>query len=88
MRKKKPLYKKREIPIDPTNRRVDKVPEGSVYGEWTTKSKGKKVDYLVCECSCGTIREVHVYSLTSGKSESCGCKRRQKREESIEARSA
>ena len=44
---------------------------GKQFGEWkvleyTGKSMWK------CQCSCGKIKEVHRYQLTSGKSKSCG----------------
>lgn len=83
---RKPLYKKKTvIPIN-TNRRVNTISPGMVFGEWTTLGKGTKPDYINCECTCGTFREVHVYSLTSGKSESCGCMRKLKKQESLDAR--
>lgn len=28
--------------------------------------------YVVCKCSCGNIKSIHKYSLTSGKTKSCG----------------
>lgn len=68
-------YKKREVNM---RRRVNVIPAGRTFGEWTVVRKGLKPDYLECVCSCDTLREVHVYSLTSGKSVSCGCLRRKK----------
>ena len=50
-------------------RRVDLT--GQKFGEWTV------LEYLgdrmyKCQCSCGAVKEVLNYSLTSGKSKSCG----------------
>lgn len=42
------------------------------FGEWHVLEKGSKPRYWLCRCSCGTIKEVQDYSLTSGKSQSCG----------------
>lgn len=71
-----PIYKKREE--QPSKRLVNNIPPGKVYGEWTVIKKGQKPDYLLCKCACGTSREVHAYSLSSGKSVSCGCLRKLK----------
>jgi len=57
-------------------RQVNNVPIGKVFEWWTVLDIGVKPDYLLCRCKCGLEREVHVYSLTIGKSKSCGCKRK------------
>lgn len=45
---------------------------GQRFGKWTAlKSWGGK--YWICRCDCGTTRTVTNYTLTSGKSKSCGC---------------
>ena len=49
------------------------IDKGAFYGHWRVLRPSKKVDYFECLCSCGTRREVNRYSLTSGKSRSCGC---------------
>lgn len=46
---------------------------GKHFGEWEVIKKSDRDDYWTCKCSCGTIRDVHGYSLRSGKSTSCGC---------------
>lgn len=58
---------------------------GDVYGEWTVLDKGKERVYIdkrdgsevhqpywLCQCSCGTIREVQEGPLKSGRSLGCG----------------
>ena len=75
---KKLVYKKKEVN---KRRLVNTVPMGKEFGEWTVTHMGIKPDYLFCECTCGVEREVHVYSLTSGKSVSCGCLRRRRADE-------
>lgn len=65
------IKKRVEEPVSP-RRRVNNIPIGKEYGEWTVLGLGKKPDYLLCRCSCGVEREVHAYSLPSGKSQSCG----------------
>lgn len=42
------------------------------FGEWHVLEKGSKPRYWLCKCSCGVIKEVQDYNLTSGKSQSCG----------------
>ena len=42
-----------------------------LIGEWLVLGYAGNHTWL-CECSCGEIREVSTYSLTSGKSKSCG----------------
>lgn len=46
--------------------------QGKKFGEWTVLSKSEKESYWLCECSCGTKREVYAPSLKTGKSQSCG----------------
>lgn len=49
---------------------------GQKFGRWTVleraPNKGKSV-YWVCQCDCGTIKQVKAASLKSGRSQSCGC---------------
>lgn len=35
--------------------------------------KRKNLPYVLCECICGTVREVQKSTITTGKSVSCGC---------------
>jgi len=51
---------------------------GKQFGRWTVLSKTTRKTksnnlYYLCQCQCGTIREVLRFTLTSGKSISCGC---------------
>lgn len=48
---------------------------GKKYGEWTVLGLSDKKRYLICRCECGTVKDVAAYSLISGKSTNCGCKR-------------
>lgn len=56
-----------------TNRRALSVPVGHIFSGWKVIGHPGKFDYLTCQCECGTVRDVNVYSLISGKSVSCGC---------------
>ena len=47
--------------------------EGQRFGEWTVLEYLGNQKYR-CRCSCGTEKSVSTYSLTSGKSKSCGHK--------------
>lgn len=58
------------------------VAPGSKYGFWTVKRhaatvKGNKK--WICECVCGSVKEVWGSGLSNGNSKSCGCSRRQKK---------
>ncbi len=46
---------------------------GEQFGRWKVKGTGEKESHLLCECSCGTVKEVYKASLVKGKSKSCGC---------------
>lgn len=56
--------------------------EGKSFGKWKvlkyshTKDNGQS--YWVCECECGTKREVRGLSLRQGVSSDCGCTRKVK----------
>ena len=55
---------------------------GQHFGEWTVLRKSDKKTanrqtYWVCQCSCGTIRDVCGGNLRNGKSTNCGCIRKQ-----------
>lgn len=50
------------------------VKVGDIFGRWTAQEnlgRGK----WVCRCLCGTERNVWIYNLIDGRSESCGCLR-------------
>lgn len=57
-----------------TNNKAESVNVGAKFNYWTVKRLATKPDYLECVCDCGHVKNVNVYSLTSGKSKSCGCK--------------
>lgn len=44
---------------------------GMTFGLWKVLSASE--GYWICECKCGTVREVYHGSLNSNKSKSCGC---------------
>lgn len=50
--------------------------DGKRFGRWKVlsraKNRGKQI-YWLCECDCGTIKEVNGYSLLRGDTQSCGC---------------
>ena len=56
-----------------TNNKVLSIKEGTSFGLWKTVKPSRKWDYILCTCKCGKQKDVNVYSLTSGKSKSCGC---------------
>lgn len=60
-----------------TKNRKHTVFLGERYGLWTVAGREKKHPkhgYIVrCKCLCGTERDVVVRTLTTGKSQSCGC---------------
>lgn len=51
---------------------------GQRFGKWTVLEEAPKKDgrtTWLCQCDCGTKRAVIEKSLTSGRSQSCGCSR-------------
>jgi hypothetical protein len=47
----------------------------TVIGEASKKGKSRR---WLCRCDCGCISTVHSHSLTSGRTKSCGCSRRER----------
>jgi hypothetical protein len=48
--------------------------DGKRFGAYTVKHLSEtKHRYWVCECDCGTVREIWHTNLTRGLSKSCGC---------------
>lgn len=46
---------------------------GQKFGEWQViKRDETKQRYWICKCSCGVEKSIQDYSLTSGRSKSCG----------------
>lgn len=51
---------------------------GEKYGDWTVIGKSDKPFYVKCRCKCGTVRDVYMSSLRNHKSESCGCRTKER----------
>lgn len=47
---------------------------GDKFGEWTLLRPSSDKRKWVCQCSCGTIKEVRTDTLKTGMSRCCGCK--------------
>lgn len=45
--------------------------QGAVYGQWTVLDRCSRDQYLLCQCSCGTIKEVHGGNLRAGRTTRC-----------------
>lgn len=59
-------------------KRLD-IPVGSTYGRLTVLGEGTSVRgkrRILCQCSCGTKKEVRLGLLRKGEAVSCGCFRR------------
>lgn len=54
-----------------------KINAGDIFGEWEVLSYVGKSKWK-CKCSCGNIKDINGYTLTHGKSTSCGCRRKKK----------
>lgn len=54
---------------------------GKEFGRWVVLDRAEKKvgnrSYWVCECKCGTVRDVSSGNLRGGTSQSCGCLRRE-----------
>lgn len=52
---------------------------GEKINKWTIIDYMKKEDnpYFLCECECGTIKEVNCYNIINNKSKDCGCGRKE-----------
>lgn len=57
---------------------TNKIKQGHVFGGWTVIGQSNRPGYVLCKCTCGTIREVLIKNLMDGKSRSCGCMARNK----------
>lgn len=58
--------------IDLTGQKFNKWTVISRANNKTVPSKQKKTHWT-CKCECGTVKDVYMDSLKSGKSKSCGC---------------
>lgn len=58
-----------------------KVEKGQKIGYWTVIDPNPKANQIkrgrmaLCQCICGKIKLVSIFSLTHGESQSCGCRR-------------
>jgi hypothetical protein len=52
-----------------------KVKSGQQYGYWTVLKADVQKRKSLCRCACGTEKLVGNQALTSGHSQSCGCRR-------------
>ena len=48
---------------------------GQRFGRWFVIGKSLKKGYYDCVCDCGNTRSVNAYSLSHGRTQSCGCYR-------------
>lgn len=67
------------LQIDPHNRHRVEIGPGDTFGAWTIVRETLKRGYVrhfLCQCSCGTQKDLSLGSLRSGSSRSCGCKNR------------
>lgn len=60
---------------------INDVKIGDVFGDWTVlEILPITVNYhkqFLCQCKCGTIKQVDGFNVIKGKSISCGCQRNQ-----------
>ena len=59
------------------NRQARAVNLGDIYGRLTVVFRHPTKKVWVCECSCGSVREIKESKLLSGHTKSCGCARRE-----------
>jgi ribosome-interacting GTPase 1 len=59
-----------------------------VFGSLTVLHKSARKDnkypYWVCQCECGTIKEINAYSFTKELTTSCGCKNERKKKTDLQ----
>lgn len=70
--------------MDSVKRTIADVKIGEAFGRWVVAGEcftrlysGKYRSMVVCQCSCGVVREVLVAGLLSRGSLSCGCLQRE-----------
>ncbi len=54
-------------------RKLPSIAVGDKFTRWSVISLEARPGYVLCQCDCGTIREVLRQSLKQGESKSCGC---------------
>jgi hypothetical protein len=58
--------------------RINPMPAGAQFGRWTVLGTSRPGDRTVqCRCGCGTEKAVGIDNLRAGRSQSCGCIRRE-----------
>lgn len=63
--------------------KTGKIKKGDSFGRWVVVGQSNRPGYVLCQCTCGTIREVLIKNLMDGKSRSCGCMAREKAREKL-----
>ncbi len=48
---------------------------GDIFGHWTVRKPWVRPRHWICQCACGTLREIYKSTLTLKKTTSCGCKK-------------
>lgn len=43
------------------------------FGRWSIIGSAKRKYFVLCQCDCGTVREVKKSNLLRGHTQSCGC---------------
>lgn len=61
---------------DLTNQRFGKLTAIRLSANPYISPTNKKINKWVCQCDCGNIKEINIYSLIHNKSKSCGCNHR------------
>ena len=52
--------------------------EGKRFGRLVVVKKAERKYYWICECNCGTRKEIRGYDLLNGQTKSCGCLNKEK----------
>ena len=63
--------------------KASKIKKDDSFGRWVVVGQSNRPGYVLCQCTCGTIREVLIKNLMDGKSRSCGCMAREKAREKL-----
>lgn len=50
---------------------------GRRFGKLTVIANSNRRGFVICKCDCGNSHEVYIYNLTSYKTKSCGCYRKE-----------
>lgn len=60
-------------------KKYQEIAIGQRFGRWAVISAEKAGRFYLCKCNCGTEKDVTIYDLVRGHSESCGCLKREMR---------